>query len=455
MADKKTQEKTIIITIVEILYSALAVAWFLFPLLKIDGNILSPYKYVSYLLVTKNDHFLVTQILYLFYLVPVISAFKVVMLPLRFVLPFLGKPNRVIPSFLNVLSSLLVVAFYIHYIFLFAENLDFLLNLDYIIYIIFATSLIINLGFFIYFIKQMEKLSKTYREYLIYQRELDKEMTTSKVKNKRKKGKVLISIQQKLMLSFIILILIIIISLSYFILTDYRITLLDTVEDTGILLASQSANYYKINFHDEVSIETYISKAKYDNELSKFQFDSLTFYQIQSQSNNYLARFSTSPDIIRQELPAEEMETYQKSDRGIEYYNAAEKTFGFGIPVSVGSKLIGYSVVKYQEEIIYAPFFQALLRVILITSLYVYISIFFVMIFGDMIVFPLLFLRMNVMQIGLVLLKMTHGEVKKSPALLTYDDKVRTRDEIRALSVEFQEMVTVIRGIIPYISTST
>jgi len=62
---------------------------------------------------------------------------------------------------------------------------------------------------------------------------------------------------------------------------------------------------------------------------------------------------------------------------------------------------------------------------------------------------------MNVKKISDSLSRMISGEEKVSAELLTYNDDIRTQDEIKALSWEIKGMTTIIKGMIPYVSTST
>jgi len=50
---------------------------------------------------------------------------------------------------------------------------------------------------------------------------------------------------------------------------------------------------------------------------------------------------------------------------------------------------------------------------------------------------------------------MISGDEKVSAELLTYNDEIRTNDEIKALSREIKNMTAVIKGMIPYVSAST
>jgi class 3 adenylate cyclase len=62
---------------------------------------------------------------------------------------------------------------------------------------------------------------------------------------------------------------------------------------------------------------------------------------------------------------------------------------------------------------------------------------------------------MNVRKISDVLSTMISGQSRVSSSSLVYKDCVTSRDEIKSLSSEINDMVTVIRGIVPYISAST
>jgi len=62
---------------------------------------------------------------------------------------------------------------------------------------------------------------------------------------------------------------------------------------------------------------------------------------------------------------------------------------------------------------------------------------------------------MSVAKIKSKLSDMIEGRTRVSPDQLQYRDLVTTRDEIHSLSGEIGNMTTVIRGVLPYISTST
>jgi len=93
--------------------------------------------------------------------------------------------------------------------------------------------------------------------------------------------------------------------------------------------------------------------------------------------------------------------------------------------------------------------------VIVMTLLFLYLAIILVYLIGNYIVNPLLFLRMNVRKISENLQSMIRGNSRVSSNALVYADYIRSKDEIKSLSSEIGNMVTVLKGVIPYISAST
>jgi adenylate cyclase len=112
-------------------------------------------------------------------------------------------------------------------------------------------------------------------------------------------------------------------------------------------------------------------------------------------------------------------------------------------------------VETFQEDEIFEPYFRSRSSVIALTIFFGYLSIILIYVVGNIIVNPLLFLSMSVRKISESLRSMIRGESRVSAGALQYVDYVSSRDEIKSLSGEIGNMVTVIRGIIPYISTST
>jgi class 3 adenylate cyclase len=106
-------------------------------------------------------------------------------------------------------------------------------------------------------------------------------------------------------------------------------------------------------------------------------------------------------------------------------------------------------------DTIMKPYFRTRSMVLVLTLFFLYIAIVLTYLIGNYIVNPLLFLRMNVRKISDILTTMIRGQARVTSSSLVYIDCVQSHDEIKALSTEINDMVTVIRGIVPYISAST
>jgi class 3 adenylate cyclase len=118
-------------------------------------------------------------------------------------------------------------------------------------------------------------------------------------------------------------------------------------------------------------------------------------------------------------------------------------------------RLLGFSAMTFKESVIMKPYFRTQNTVIALTTIFLYLAIVLIYVVGNLIVNPLLFLRMNVRKISDSLRSMIRGQARVSANTLVYANVVESRDEIQQLSGEIGDMVTVIRGIIPYISAST
>ena len=74
--------------------------------------------------------------------------------------------------------------------------------------------------------------------------------------------------------------------------------------------------------------------------------------------------------------------------------------YEFRSPVSLGGKSLGWVGVEYARDIVYEPVFRSQVKVALIAALFVYASVFLTWVFGQAVVFPILYLRMSVSRIA-------------------------------------------------------
>lgn len=459
---KKTKPKiNISAIIIEILYSLITIAWFIFPHLNFDNIPVSPIEIPGL-----NLNFLslsfwqIPYLAYILYLVPIVSIYRIISLVLRKFIPFLFRTDRFLPILSNIFSTITILYLYISYIMTYATDLQFFISLDVKIYAIIFIAGIFNIYFLLNLIKYLELLNKDYQEYLQFQQRVEKEdykeLKDKEMKKEyKKKYKITFGIQTKLFIYFITIILLIISILSFLTLRDYRNTILSSVQYTGLTLTEQSANYIRERFTSLIDIKAYLTNVRKNNEKAQMKFQSLTYFKKQGKTDSYLVEASTNENEIGQELTDKEKLQYNELSSTEFLYNSTQKLYKFISPIIFGPIKIGYVIISYKENVIYAAYFKALIRIIFLTSIFIYIAIILIFLFGNRLILPLLFLRMNVSKIGWNLLQMVNGDLKKSASLLYFENKIKTRDEIRTLSIEFEEMVKVIKGVIPYISDST
>ncbi len=431
--------KLIFITVMELIYSAFAVVWFLIPQFVVDGRIVTP-------LFLPFMSFADFSVSYLLLLIPIISIFKIFSLFLRERLAFLCSPDRFGAILLNILSTFGFIAIYVYYLLENTTSANFFFIQDFKFYFCCSMIIIFNLAFTYLLLRSMVKMDAAYKAFISFMK-LDK--------HEKKQIKFFLSIQKKLIISILFTIVLVIIILSSLVLNDYRNTIIKSVEYIGRTIAEQSAAVFKENYNDNVNINTYLSKEKAKNEQYELKFETLTFYKKQGKEDVFSAVNSTDQKRIGIVLDSEKLNLYDAEIFSGLVKDEENKIFRFVEPVKIKDKILGYSILRYKEDLIYESYFRAQIRVVLFTLLSIYVLFILIYVIGNRIVFPLLFLRMNVKKISSSLARMINGEEKVSAELLTYDDEIRTNDEIKALSREIKGMTSIIKGMIPYVSVST
>lgn len=256
-------------------------------------------------------------------------------------------------------------------------------------------------------------------------------------------------IQKRLILSFVPLILVVILALSFVLLRDFGRTILGSVIQNGQLLAERAASVVKANPTDRIALDDYLAIEAKKNTESSVPFRSIVYY-----GRTKAGGFSLAAATDRKAVP---------EDPGIQepfadpFYRFDEDSgiYSFRAPVTLGKAFIGFVQVDYLRDVIFESYYRTQVKVIVIAAIFIYLSVFLVYLIGRNIVFPVLFLRVGVASISETLSSMVHGTIKVSGELLQYRDRVSTKDELKALSTEIGNMISVIRGIVPYISAST
>lgn len=387
----------------------------------------------------------------LVYAVPVISAWKIASIFLENQVPFLADPDRVLPIMFNLASSGIVVALIVLHLVNQAHSAKYFAALPPFTYVVAAISIGYNGFYIIMLIASNSRRDSAYREYLEFRR-TSEEGPRGVLSAMQRQG-----IQRKLILTFVPLILVIIFVLAFFLLRDFSRTILAAVYANGEGLADRTGSVVKANpgDKDRISLDDYFAAESKKNEstsgqASAFKYKTLSFYRRDPKAGGFTIWASTNRQLINGREP-KDLALTQIIDR----YNPVTESYEFLAPVTLSNTFIGYVMVDYARDVIYEPYFRTQVKVFVIAALFMYASIFLTYLFGRNIVFPILFLRMSVSSIADKLSSMIKGKLRFSSELLQYNDRVRTRDEIKLLSGEVNHMTTVIRGMIPYISQST
>jgi class 3 adenylate cyclase len=433
---------------IEIGYSVLLFAWIFFPLM------LTHYRGIHYFALPSLlsgppsgtplplSHLLLTAASYL---VLLIIAVKLPGPPIARKFPVLARPSHTLPALLDFLSSSAVILFYLLHILKYASNTRYFGGLTPLDYAVLGCSFVFNVNSLARIITVLNRRNKDFREYLVFKRKgkgEEKDLLKRMIRG---------GIQKKIVLYFEVMFIVIIAVLSSTLMADFKRTILETVIYNGSALTERAASIIKANTGDEIAINDYFEIEKKKKESTAYSFNSITFYQRQGRTEEFIATSSTEENLAGTRLP----ENYHGIEEVISVYNSERKTYEFLSPVVLSKVLIGYVFVDYDRALIYEPYFRTQVKIIIIGTLFLYLSVFLIYVFGTNIVFPILFLRMGVNKIAKTLSEMIKGKLRISPDLLKYQDRVRTRDEIKGLSGEIHNMTMVIRGILPYISAST
>ncbi len=385
------------------------------------------------------------------WLVPVICLWKIAAFFLRDRVPLIADTASPISVLLNFVSSALVIAMIVVHIIAFAANARYFEALHPVTYGVLAVSLAFNAYSIVSLIMSISRRDPFYQEYLTFRRGGEggngQQGVLSIVPRQ--------GIQRRLILTFVPLILVVIVVLSIVLLSNFKVTIQDAVFANAESVTESAATEVKANPTDRIALDDYFDAAAKKNSAatgsgSSFRFNTLSFFRRDVKAGDFVLWSGTDPSRVGQRTTLDSPLTEVTSR-----YNDEKKVYEFLAPVLLSNVFIGYVTVDYARDVIYEPYFRTQVKVFVVAALFMYASVFLIFLFGRNIVFPILFLRMSVYSIADMLSRMIKGKEKVSAELLQYKDRVTTRDEIKLLSNEVNNMTTVIRGVIPYISAST
>ncbi len=464
-------------TLYNVIFAILFIAWFLFPIgmnsLDLFNENATEQLFYAWNFPSTVAQYFYSPILnvtfYLIYFIPLASLFLIISI-------FVKKiPKNTI--YFVIYSSLFIMLFcQTTSIILCANTFRWFLKLPITIYISFLITLIALFCVSAIGINYLRKKNPQYAEY----KQLYFQSLQDSKENKEQKKSTKIKI--KLFITVIGTITIILVTFSIIILRRYNKMMTEALSNAGKTQAEQTAAVYDSAEGKYDKIASFFTTQKNTNSFAEFPYDRIDIIITNSSDIIYLEKIDTNtifpeydvfayttgkPSKINDEekhisskLAKDYINRYKTGTYRTEpVFDKKEGTCKYVYPVSLsrnaGKKLVGFSIVTYKEEVLMRPYFQTKVSVITIVIVFLYISIVLTLILCDYIVNPLLFLRTNVSKTKNSLSAMMSGSANIQPETLVFEDSVNTNDEIKDLSVEIGNMISLIRGIVPYISVST
>lgn len=484
--------KQIIALILDGLGALLCIAWLFFPVAPgpVDlQNGVQTIQFVPYKMVMQIQELqaplLFTQLLYAIYFVPLLGLYRLVSFFFLKKLGWLATPGGTFLSILRILATICALYTYVLPLLLYADAMTWFARIQLESLISIGVMIIIHIISVIALAKTINNHNPVYREYREFK---NNEFAATSNGSKRKAVsavEVLFRIRTKLFFAFIGVISLILVLLSTLLLNNYRTTLFQAVGDTARSQVEQASASYRVNLGDSIAMFEYLNRQNELNKGAEFSYESLVLYtnlktpvyldDLDGNTPDFPAEFSLSfpgeqyppmpalPGTNAQALARQYLDTRSVTT----VHDVDARTFSYIGPITMTEtvrsgedkirreRLLGFSVMIFSGDVILRPYFKTQISVIVFTMLFLYLAIILTYLVGNYIVNPLLFLRMNVRKISDVLSTMISGQSRVSSSSLVYKDCVTSRDEIKSLSSEINDMVTVIRGIVPYISAST
>lgn len=288
-------------------------------------------------------------------------------------------------------------------------------------------------------------------------------------------------LRAKVIALFLSVILCILFLLGFGLLSRYHQLMMESIGDAGRTQAEQAAAVYRSGGGSNQPVLDFFESQEQTNKRTYFPFVRIDIFSeirpviftkdissttvFPSYRLSYTtARVSTIPQdekILSPENARKYFDHYNRESGSTPVFNKENGTCKYICPVTMTDtsgreRFRGFSVVTYREDVLMRPYFQTQVTVFTLMAIFLYLSIILAFLVADYIVIPLLILRMNVRNTSESLSKMISGKDSRiSPESLTFEDSIKTKDEIRDLSKEIGNMVSIIRGIVPYISVST
>ena len=291
-----------------------------------------------------------------------------------------------------------------------------------------------------------------------------------------------LSVKRKFTFVIIGVIIVILLTFMLLILNRYKNMFTEAVSDVGRAQAEQTAAVYDSAEGKYSKIAAFFEEQRISNEFAETPFERIDVIITGNRENQVFLESwenSTLPDFeifaYTTGKPKEiaESEKSISSSQALDYlkrfksgsykksfvFNKASKTCKYIYPVTIakeeGRRVLGFSIVTYKQNVLMRQFFRTKIFVFTLVLIFLYLTVIFSIFLADFIFNPLLFLRKNVRNTSHSIEKILSGTAKNASRTLKFSDTIKTTDEIKDLSLEIGEMVTLIKGIMPYVSFST
>ena len=459
-------------------------------------QLLYPFTMLFSVLLKKELHF--------FY----ISCFSFLLLPIAFLIILISIFNKKITRNTVIISALVAVTLYlvsaVSGMMMFANTIRWFRSLSIFVYAAFFTALIFHVFLISRGITLIKAKNETYSEYkqLVLEDEKteksDKQPENKKTEEKKfniknqvrqligrtKKPEKKTHLKNKI--AGVILIAIIII-ISVFIYTDlknYKLLLTQNVNTTGKNQAEQVAAIYDFSDGLHAKISAFLEGIKKTNASSPFPHHRVDIITTDSKTPVFLEKidnttklpdfnvfsYTTEAGSVRN-IPAEEKRiTAEEAARYIQHFqNVTTRNQPIYIPEKGtciyihpitfsrkdGQRLVGFAVVTYMNEILERPYFQAKVFIFALAAVFAYAAIIITLFLADFIAEPIIQLCVNIRKTTNILNELLSGNAKIEANKLVFEDNLKTRDEIKTLSKEIKNIITLVRGMLPYVSFHT
>ena len=459
-------------------------------------QLLYPFTMLFSVLLKKELHF--------FY----ISCFSFLLLPIAFLIILISIFNKKITRNTVIISALVAVTLYlvsaVSGMMMFANTIRWFRSLSIFVYAAFFTALIFHVFLISRGITLIKAKNETYSEYkqLVLEDEKteksDKQPENKKTEEKKfniknqvrqligrtKKPEKKTHLKNKI--AGVILIAIIII-ISVFIYTDlknYKLLLTQNVNTTGKNQAEQVAAIYDFSDGLHAKISAFLEGIKKTNASSPFPHHRVDIITTDSKTPVFLEKidnttklpdfnvfsYTTEAGSVRN-IPAEEKRiTAEEAAHYIQHFqNVTTRNQPIYIPEKGtciyihpitfsrkdGQRLVGFAVVTYMKEILERPYFQAKVFIFALAAVFAYAAIIITLFIADFIAEPIIQLCVNIRKTTNILNELLSGNAKIEANKLVFADNLKTRDEIKTLSKEIKNIITLVRGMLPYVSFHT